>query len=97
MKKLFEKIDFLIFLVQQIYKLLQRDKDPSIELVSPQQNLLSAQQLADRCLVQTRQVRRWVQDKKIEPTKYIGASPYFAADYIEEAFVTGRLRIKKRR
>jgi hypothetical protein len=97
MKKLLERIEFLIYLTQQIYKFLQDHPGALQPLTTAQVEFISVQQLADKCYVNKRQVERWLHDEKIKPSKYIGSSPYFATDYIEDALLTGKLRIKKRR
>jgi hypothetical protein len=97
MKKLLDRIEFLIFLTQQMYKFLQEHHATLEPPPTDHIGFISVQQLADKCYVQKRQVERWVHDEKIKPSKYIGSSPYFAADYIEDALLTGKLRIKKRR
>lgn len=97
MKKLLERNEILIHLCQQILKLLIEHSGSGKSLILPQPVFLSVQETADRCLVSTRQVQRWVKANKITPQKWIGASPYFALDYIEDVLNTGSLRLRRRR
>jgi len=97
MKKLLERNEFLIYLCQQIIQLLLDHRDKSKPFITPPPVFMSVQDVADKCFVTTRQVRRWVDADKIVPQKYIGSSPYFALDYIDNALETGVLRMRKRR
>lgn len=97
MKKLLEKFEFLIHLSQQILKLLMDHPQIPKSAIKSQQIFLSVDQLAEMCLVQPRQVRRWRQANKIVPQRWIGSSPYFSLEYIENALDTGVLRMRKKR
>jgi hypothetical protein len=95
MKKTLDKIDFLIYLCQQIHGLLKAAPDTLKSLAAPQIEYLSMQQIADKCFVSMRQVRRYLDEGRIQPV-YFGASPYFALDHIEDAISRGDLRMRKR-
>jgi len=95
MKRLLERIEFLIYLIQQILRLLKDNPAALQPVILKEPVLISVQQLADKCYVRPRQVQRWVHDEKITPSKYIGSSPYFDLDYIEDALTSGKLRIRK--
>jgi len=97
MKKILEKIEFLIYLRQQMHGLLKAAPDTLKSLAAPQIEYLSLQQLADKCLVSTRQAWRWLEEERIRPTVYFGSSPYFALDHVEDAMNSGRLRRRRKR
>lgn len=95
MKKLYEKIEFLIYLCQQIHDLLKAAPDTLKSLAAPQIEYMSLQDVADKCFIKLRQAERYLTDKRIEPSIYFGARPYFARDYVEEILRSGELRRRK--
>lgn len=91
MKKLIAKIEFLVDLCQQIHSFLKAAPEIFKTLAAPQIEFLSQEQFAKKCMVTTRQVRRWVYDNKIIPAAYIGSSPFYSVRDIEEAMASGKL------
>jgi len=96
MKKLITKIEYLIDLCQQIHMLLKAAPETLKSLAAPGFEYLSVQDVADKCLVSGRQARRWLDEGRLRPAAYFGASPYFALHQVEEALVSGQLKRRNR-